>query len=272
MMVRLACAKLVGILGFGCAFAAAEGGPTEPPAAPVASELVEEVEVRLVLLDVVVVDGDGRTVPDLTKDDFEIVVGVEPAAIDTLDVHCPVGATEEPREVRGSRRRTPAPEVARRIVLAFDYLHLAPTQRAEVLDHAMRLVREGQTARDEVMVAALTGMLRVEQPFTADAEATLATLERMQHDITLWNGSFTHLSEAGWVRSAEALVDVLGTFDGRKAVVLYSGMEDVPLDSQFDRLAAAAATARCSFYPVDANGLSVDTIGSPQPPPQTGSG
>ncbi len=50
------------------------------------------------------------------------------------------------------------------------------------------------------------------------------------------------------------LFDVLGTVPGPKAVVLFSGMKDVPLDTQFAQLAAVASTSRCSIYAVDPRG------------------
>ena len=228
-----------------------------PVAPPIEADLVEEVNVRLVLLDVVVVDRDGRTIADLTKDDFEIVVAGKAGEIDSLDVDCRAGGTADPRGVSkpGNRDVPDSPAGGRRIVFAVDYMHLGNLARTEVLDHARRLVIEGGTAGDEIMVAALTGTLRIEQPFTADTDRTLRTLKRMQYDVSLWNGHFGHMNETSWVRGIDALLDVVGTVDGRKAVVLYSAMGDVPLDSQFAKIAAAAATSRCAFYPVDANGL-----------------
>jgi hypothetical protein len=50
------------------------------------------------------------------------------------------------------------------------------------------------------------------------------------------------------------MFDLLGTVPGPKAVVLFSGMKDVPLDTQFDQLAAVASTSRCSIYAVDPRG------------------
>jgi hypothetical protein len=48
---------------------------------------------------------------------------------------------------------------------------------------------------EELMVVALTGGLRVEQPFTKDRGVVVDTLRRMEHDISLWNGNFGHLTE-----------------------------------------------------------------------------
>ena len=108
---------------------------------------------------------------------------------------------------------------------------------------------------DQVMIAALTGGVRVEQPFTADRKRLLQSLRRMEHDVTLWNGNFYHVNEISWVTGVTSLLDVIEQNPGRKAMVLYSNMRDVPLDLQFDKIAAQAAASRCAIYPVNAAGL-----------------
>ena len=85
---------------------------------------------------------------------------------------------------------------------------------------------------------------------------------RMQHDITLWQPWFEHLNEIGWVAGMTTLFDVLGTVPGHKKVVLFSAMGDVPLDLQFQEIAAQAAVSRCSIYPVDARGLTTAAGGA----------
>jgi len=113
-----------------------------------------------------------------------------------------------------------------------------------------------------VMVAALTGGLRIEQPFTTDAAEVLASLKRMQKDISLWNGNFGHANEFGFVRSVTSLFDVVAAASkGPKAMVLYSAMQDVPLDYQFEQIAALAAASRCAVYSVDPYGLVAPDIG-----------
>jgi VWFA-related protein len=162
------------------------------------------------------------------------------------------------------RASLPAPAGGRRIVVALDYQHLAQLRRVEVLEQARRtIIQDEMLPGEELMIVALNGGLRVEQPFTADREQVLRSLRRMQYDMSLWSPSFSHMSEEGFVGGMTALFDLLGTYPGHKAVVLFSEMTDVPLDSQFRAIAAQAAAARCSIYPVDATGLR---------PPQPGSG
>ncbi len=215
---------------------------------PVRVDKIERAEVRLVLLDVIVIDSDGNPVPGLEREDFEIRHGGEVVSPDVLETRC----EPEPIQRMTADRAMPP----RRLVLLFDYLHLPTLEREWALDTAIQMIREERTEGDEVMVAALTGGLRIEQPFTTDARKVLASLKRMQKDISLWNGNFSHANEFGFVRGVESLFDVLATVSvGPKAVVLYSAMQDVPLDNQFERIAAIAAASRCALYTVDPYGL-----------------
>jgi VWFA-related protein len=224
---------------------------------PIETGVEERSEVRLVLVDTVVVDDRGRTVPDLSIDDFEILSWGRPLDVNTLDVACDGGALDDPSGVRSARRRAPAPEgpAPRQIVLAFDYQHLGQGGRELAFQQAAQLIEAGVTRGDRILIAALTGGLRIEQTFTSDPESARNALRRMRYDVTLWNGNFRHQDERGFVGGLTALMDVLGTIDGRKSVVLFSEMQDVPLDSQFEEIAAIAATSRCALYPVDAGGL-----------------
>jgi len=249
-------------------------GASAQPASetPVPTDLQESVEVRLVTVDVVALDADDRTVADLGKDDFVLRVDGKETPIDTLDTFCDGGAENDPADRRFGKWATPRDlaEGTRRVVLAFDYLHL-PTLRCPDTDapgpcmyHTRALqdfqdviAAKSEIGDEEIMVVALTGGLRVEQPFTRDREAVVATLRRMEHDISLWNGNFGHLTETPLFVSLRALTTVLRTTPGPKAVVLVSAGSG-PGDSyqlDFERLAAAASDAQVAFYTVDCQGL-----------------
>ena len=86
---------------------------------PIDVGTTERTTVRLVLVDVVVLDRQDRTVPDLTAEDFEVFALGKPVDVDTVDLDCPVGVAEEPLPMRkadahdalpgpsGGRRKTP---------------------------------------------------------------------------------------------------------------------------------------------------------------------
>jgi len=228
----------------------------------------EEVEVELVLIDALVLDRQGRTVPGLTANDFEVIVDQEIRPINTLDESCDAGASDDPRGVRDPKKRPriEAPSTGRKIVLVFDYLHLDPFSREDALRSARDMLKDRSVEGEDMMVVVLNGGIRIEQSFTEDTSLVTDALQRMQNDISLWGGRYDHITEEPFFRGLQLLVDVLGTIDGSKALVLYSNNPSAADegDPSFMELAASAAGSRCSVYPVHSAGLKVD------PPPGGG--
>jgi VWFA-related protein len=208
----------------------------EPPP-PVRSGLVEKVEVNLVIVDVQVLDRKGNPVSGLTAGDFDVSVDRHPMPIASFDAAC-AELSEKPD-----------------IVLAFDYQHLGETQRTRALDSAQRALEKRGIRDAEIMVAALTGGLRVEHRFTTEGDRVVDALRKMRSDPTLYAGNFGHISEKGFVRGLTALFDVAATVPRPKAILLYSAMQDVPLEEQFQQLSALASASRSVVYPVDMRGL-----------------
>jgi VWFA-related protein len=278
-------------LAVSCAFGSGTAADDPPP---VSAGITESVEVRLVTVEVVALDGKDRTVADLTKEDFKLFVDRKERPIDTFDVACEGGSLDDPKSKRFGGWETP-PNLAagtRRVVFAFDYLHLPSTPcpdasasrdgRTRILsqptcmyhtqslrDYQAMLAAKTEVHDEELMVVALTGGLRVEQPFTRDRTAVVATLRRMEHDITLWNGRFDHLNEISLFAGLEALVTVLRAVPGPKAVVLITagGGPSEFYQLYFERLAAVASDARVAIYPVDCRGIFGTPVGLPGGPP-----
>ena len=254
--IALILAVVAAVPGWTDAFGQDPPGPVSDREPPIAVEKVEVERVRLLLLDAIVVDRQGRTVPDLTLEDFEVISRGREFPLDTLDVNCPAGRADDAVSVRHPSKRPPpaAPGAPRRIVLAFDYQHLRGIPLVDALEQAQEMVEHGE-ANEEFMIVALTGGPRIEQQFTADREQIARSLHRMEYDISLWNGNFAHLNETGFVQGMTTMFDVLSTVPGTKAVVLFSTMQDVPLDLEFREIAAVASASRCKVYPVDCLGL-----------------
>jgi len=237
----------------------AQSPTVEPPKRdPLSTGTHEDVEVRLVLIDTVVVDRDGRTVPDLTASDFEIFVDGVRRPIDTLDLSCPTGAADDVRGGGHPKRRAalPSPDVGRQIGIAMDYQHMSQTDVFDVLTRAREIVKHTASANDKIMVAALTGGLRVEQAFSSDHAQVLRSLKRMQYDISLWNRNYRHSHEGSFFSGLEALLQVVSAVEGPKAMVLFSN-SPAPADEdlRFARIAALASSSRCSIYSIHAAGL-----------------
>ncbi len=202
----------------------------------------EHVEVNLVILDVQVLDRKGDPVPGLTAEDFELSVDRRDTPIASFDASC------------AGRAEIPA------LVFAFDYQHLDEIQRGRALESARRALASPRADGGEIMAAALTGALRVEQSFTSDQAQVPAALRRLQYDPSLFAGNFSHMSEDGFVRGMTSLFDVAATIPRPKAILLYSSMRDVPLDEQFRKLAAMAAASRSVVYPIDVRGLDAERV------------
>jgi VWFA-related protein len=227
----------------------------------------EEVAVRLVLVETLVMDGDRRTVPDLPKEDFELKVNGESVQIDTFDVYCPIGAADDPQPVvKGALPVALAPEMKRRMVLVLDYPHLTTRDVSRVLKEAARMVQDSKGPDDEIMVVALADLLRIEQGFTSDTQEVLDTLKRMYYDASLWAPDLSRQTAKTYFRNLGTLMDVLESYDGPKAAILYSSLlSRADFDeTYFLDMAQRAALSRTAVYPAYA-------IGFKSPTPTAGS-
>jgi VWFA-related protein len=212
--------------------------------------------VTLVQIDALVVDKAGKTVPGLTKADFTMKIGNKEVKVDTVDLVCPIGPTADPAPLKKSDQTQPAmigPGVKRRVVFAFDYSFLDTTMRNQVLDAAEWMLRMSKPPEEEVMIVALTGEVRVEQKFTSDIRQLVGAMSRMKHDVTLWARDFpVGSSGRGYFQDISTLMDVLGSYDGPKAVVFFSQADSVGAamrDLYYNDVAAHAAAARGAIYP-----------------------
>lgn len=222
---------------------------------PVQSDLREEVTVTLVQVDALAMDGKGRTVSDLNKEDFELKLGGEPLEISTLDLTCPVGSAADPLPVSRERGAPApmAPGTKRRVVFAFDYYFLQHTMRTELLEASAAMLRMSKTPEEEVMIVALAWGVRVEQRFTDNLDLLLEALERMEHDASLYAFDYS-LGASGqtYFDDMTSLMDVLAGYEGSKALVLFSQagrIGSAPRDLWYNDVAMHAAAARTSIYP-----------------------
>ncbi len=240
-------------------------GALLPLAAP-AQDTTEKVEVNLALIDALVLDKKGRTVPGLTREDFELIVRGKSVEIDTFDASCPAGESDEPVELEQGQTREPiAPEQTRRTVILIDYYHLSHPDRSVVLKFAAAGVHDHKLDNEEIMVTALHNGLRIEQRFTRNKQEILDTLVRMEHDVTLWAVESSSPTGKSFFKNLSTLMDVLAAYDGSKAVVMYSMMvaRSDDYDLWFADVAERAATARTAIYPVWAGGVEGPIAGSP---------
>jgi VWFA-related protein len=230
----------------------------EKPTEPMDLGREEQVEVRLVLLDALVHDRKGRSVADLSADEFILFVDGKQVEIAAIDLRCPLGPAEGRSVGRGV---APPAQGGSRIVLAFDYYHMVSP--VEAIERMKETIRERYIAGDELMVLSIGQTVRIEAPFTSDAAEILGTLDRMESDVDLYGGAYDRLTEFRFFERFDAVFDLLERIPGHKAVVLLSGPfepDGFNHDVAYRKLAARAAAARVAVYPVDSSGLTASSF------------
>ena len=129
------------------------GAAQQPPT------FTEEIEVRVMDLDVSVTQKDGRPVPDLRRENFTVRVDGKPVPIDYFarvdegTIHAPDLATASPDQVLDIYRRGNEAFVPRHFLLYVDLGHLAPSGRKRALESLRDLVtRMGPNDRGRVVL------------------------------------------------------------------------------------------------------------------------
>jgi VWFA-related protein len=154
---------------------------------PALAQVNEVIEVRVTEVEVVVVDGHGKPVSGLTKNDFELREGGKPREITNFyavergqllreAAPAPAAATPAPAEAA-----LPAPPT--HLAFFVDNVHLDLRQRNRVLDAVKRFAEANVSGG--VTASLLTynhDGARVRVPFTSDKTKILAAIDEMEHE------------------------------------------------------------------------------------------
>jgi VWFA-related protein len=236
---------------------ASTGAPAqEPGEKPLDVGIEEEVGIDYVLVDFIVLDAQGRPVPDLELADFKLKVGGKKIQASTLDQNCKQRASGEAGAPRDDPATAAAGTEPLRLVLAFDYDHMDET--AEVFDRAQDLLNSRPTGGEEHMLVSFSEVVRFETPFTSDLDELRWALRRMRNDRDLYARHRQRVTQLQFYARVRALFDLLERWPGRKTVVLFSGpfaRDGFVYDEQYRDLAALSAATRTTVYPVDTMGL-----------------
>lgn len=144
------------------------------PAEPELPRLVENIDVRVLNVDVVVTDKRGNPVTGLTKDDFEIYENNVPKAISNFyevrgNEQKGVVADEIGGTVTTPQKKAAIPEeLKRRIIFYVDNLSLAPFNRNRVFKQMKEFCETVMRPGDEAMIATYNRSMKVRVPFTRD--------------------------------------------------------------------------------------------------------
>jgi VWFA-related protein len=147
-------------------------------------KLTENIDVRVIGVDVVVTDKKGNAVTGLTKDDFQIFEnGQEKPLSNFYEVEGKAVKQVVTVPVAGAPPAPPPPKVEvneqlrRRIILYIDNLSLAPFNRNRVFKQMKEFVKDVMRPGDEAMVATYNRSLKVRTPFTRDPIQVQQTLD-----------------------------------------------------------------------------------------------
>jgi VWFA-related protein len=193
---------LVMILGLAGLLGAQEPTPTPGAARSVGGlAFVDEYEVTVVNIDAYVTDKKGRTVTDLSMEDFRVLQDGEPKVLTNFELFTEdVYRHHFTTPIPGLPTPTPAPEPEVRqpepqpiwIVLYIDNENLKPLDRNRVLRRVEKFVRENLQPGVQMMVVSYQRSFEVHQTFTADASAILGAVR----GVKLYTGGRTERNSA----------------------------------------------------------------------------
>jgi len=138
----------------------------------------ETVDVRLSILDVVVVDRKGRPLTGLTRDDFEVRVDRKRREIASIDAwrggEASPPTTVEPLGGKPASSERPVPAWG---FIVFDVDHLSPQYRGRAMEVARRIVSEAAGSGGRMAAGRLAGgELRMLVPFQPAGEIKPSSL------------------------------------------------------------------------------------------------
>jgi VWFA-related protein len=138
-----------------------------------------EVTVRLVLVDVIATDKDGKVVTGLTKEDFEIHEDGKSVPINSVDFI----NFESPSIVSVEKIKAPARK--KRFFVLFDSINtirrMLDRSKSRILDRLIELIRSG----GEIMVMEMSeeGGIQILQPFSSDPQLIAQAIEKASGSI-----------------------------------------------------------------------------------------
>lgn len=236
-----------------------------------AERYTERVDVERVLVDVRVLDDDGRAVVGLRADDFGVKIGGKPVAIESAMW---VGGAKSGPAATASERDEPSADdgIPGRLIVFLFQKDIEPSR----LTGLMRMLIESQsfldelTPRDQIAVLSFDYQLKIWLDFTNDREAVRRVLQReilfrdpqpvqQTSTVSLARGldpataSKTYTIE----KALHRIADALHTLPGSKSIVLVGhgfgrlGWTGVRMEHGYEEARDALMAARTSVFSLD---------------------
>ncbi|HEX6177070.1 MAG TPA: VWA domain-containing protein [Thermoanaerobaculia bacterium] len=182
--------------------------------------LVENIDVRIINIDVVVTDRRGNPVTGLKREDFEIYENNVPKPVSNF--YAVEGAVPVAVEAEGQSQPIPTPtpgkpaevpeEMKRRLIFYIDNLSLAPFNRNRVFQQMKEFVRTAMRPGDEAMVATFNRSMKIRVPFTKDPIQIEQTLDIIAGESALGTTNMSdRKSTEERIRQAQTYSEAIST-------------------------------------------------------------
>lgn len=255
--------RLGTLLLAGAATAAAAAQAPTPPSSQNQPAVTFRVDVNYVEIDAVVTDGQGRFVPDLGKEDFEVIEDGQPQTITTMTlVNLPVARPDPPlyktSAIEPDVRSNLDPFDGRIFLIVLDDLHTDFRRTARVRAGAKAFIERHVGANDLVALVQTGSGARSAQDFTTSrarlfaaidtfsgrkiGSATQSRIDDYYRQQAMRSGAAPRDTEEGerahyarnTLRTLKSAAQLLGNIQGRrKAVVWFSEGTDFMTDDPF---------------------------------------
>ncbi len=157
------------------------------------------IDTNVVIVNVTVLDRDGKPIPNLTKDDFQLYEDGKLQKLQAVDyqklsgtVLPPVTAAPPP-PVPEPKGYNPASEKntmqaslqtkyqdRRLIVILFDFSSMQPAEQIRARNAAIKFLTSQMTSSDSVAIMLFTSVLKTVQDFTPDRDLLIATINKFR--------------------------------------------------------------------------------------------
>lgn len=169
----------------------------------------DDVEVRVVNIDVVTTHRDGSRVRELKRQDFELLEDGKPVEISHFLP--PATAKDRVGEASGSSLDT------FHLVVFLDLFHLQAAQLPKVL-RALKAALPSQLSGIRTSVVSYDGGVRIDQGFTSDASKVLQTLDSLQSSAPSLRGHRLKGRALGEEALAAEFANIWGEFESARRI------------------------------------------------------
>ena len=263
-----------------------------PPALlpPLDNVATLRTRARLVLLDVVVTDGNGKPVRGLKAPDFTLLEDGAPQVLSSFEEHSPITAEDAAKAAAAVKlppnqftNYDPVPNESAATVFLLDALD-TPIQAQMYLREQMIAYMKTVPAGTKIAIFQLDTQMRVIQDFTSDQEALRRAVngKRDQPELSPLLGG---PRAPGYVREQmrqdiltqgmQGLARYLAPFPGRKNLIWFTARVPIPLYGpgfnvpfpditsfidDFSKTTDVLTLSRIAVYPIDSRGLQTGPV------------